>query len=681
MLDDLFDLATHPAIQPLIQRAVAGNPRETLEARLKATETRLDEIQKSSYSRNPRGGRNGQAETPLQVGSIRDQVVGISGRLDEALRFAREGGVNHPEAKERIDDAKMLILELERNSLMPGQTRTAQDRQVADALSGRVRKLRQKVLNRMWSAEDIADASALAADLCAALQTIVMTQGTRPSNQTGSIITDMRAMEDDDGYGRGGLSKGCIPCALGHLGMAAGSMGQAVKADDDERAQRVVGVQKELDMLLAYDWIPAKIAKNTSEEQRVIADYKPQIERLRDQVSACKNKGDVIEAANAATQLWTNFQRDVENLPTPQMAFARPSYGQCTVEIIREADARIDNQYKSFGFVAPSRADLKAESERTDYHTLMSRIVDRTKDLYGVQWLTQPLGGEDAIYIPATNTIIRTAEATNPENYHLQTTIHESVHALLDNPKCFPAGLSSSKAREIGETEADLTTIATMSALGLPLEYGDGTRESAGDYTIDWDAVEKHFGPEMRNRVEWASRWLTEAAQNGTPGGSCPMPAPIPPSPIIAPGVTRSVGTGLQIVGRSGGMGHDTFSHDHDTNVAKYHLSEATGFARGTPKKQKTLEQRLTEYQAKFAGLASRNSNNVERMMTQFENEGVDTTPVMDAIENYRSIERSDYEDPEDYSSAREEAWGEVTDAIESLEVDPDDESFPDADE
>jgi hypothetical protein len=539
LLDDILDIVTHPAVHPLLLQAVMGNPREDLDRRLSAAEKRLDAIQRDGRDRNHRhksatthGGGSGLPE-------IRDQVIGISGRLDEALRFARESGIHHPEAKQRLQDAQMAVLELERCRLMPEQAQTPEERRMAEALAPRVRKLRQKVLNRLWSVEDLADASAAAGDLVTAVQTAVMARDAGGQSPLSN-------MADDDGYGRDGLAKGCIPCALGHLGMAAGSLGRAAIAGPAEQAKRVAMVQKELDMLLAYDWVEQKIAQNTPQEQAVIRDYQPRIVALRDRVSTIRGPADVASVSAEATALWESFKSAVDRLPAPPH-YNRPARRQTPLEAIREADARVDRAYQAYGFIAPRRRDLQAEAERTNYATLMQRVVDTTGGLLGVQWLTQPLFGEDALYIPATNTVIRTAEAKEPENYHLQTTIHEASHALLQNQRCFPAGLTSPKAREIGETEADLVTIATMSELGLPLEYGDGTREAAGDYTVDWTAVRQHFGPEVAQRVQWATGWLVTAAQNGQPAGTCPPPPPIPAPPVLAPGVSRPVGTGLQV--------------------------------------------------------------------------------------------------------------------------------------
>ena len=557
LIDDLIDLATHPAIQPILQRAVIGNPREDLERRLHATETRLDEIQRTT--REKRGRRQKSTTTEVAtLSTLRDQVSSISGGLDEALRFARENGMQHPEAKQRLEDARMAVLELERYELMPQRAGSPEDKRVAQALSPKVRKLRQKILNRMWSVEDLSEASSAAGELTTALQTAVMARDMAQPSPAVALTN----MTDNGGYGRDGLSKGCIPCALGHLGMAAGSLSRAATANPTEQAKRVAIVQKELDMLLAYDWVPEKIAKNSPQEQSVIANYQPQVESLRQQVRDIRSPEDVRSASAAATELWESFKGAVDKLPTP-MAYARPVRGKGSQSIpaIHDQDTLIDEAYRSYGFVAPNRSDLNAMSEPTNYGTLMDHIVQATEEYRDIQWRTQPLSGEDAIYIPYTNTIIRTAEATKPENYHLQTTIHESAHGLLNNLSCFPMGLSSPQARKIGETEADLVTIATMSELGLPLEYGDGTREAAGDYTIDWQAVKKHFGPAMENRVKWAVGWLVTAAQDGVPQGSCPPPAPIPPPPVIALGVNRPVGTGLEI-GRVNTPTSEAFHHD-----------------------------------------------------------------------------------------------------------------------
>ena len=618
LIDDILEIVTHPAIMPFMQRAAAGSPRDDFDRRLADSERRLDDLQRSSRSRRGRG--RGQSDAAgVDLVTLRDRVTVISGTLDEAARF----GLGNPEGDQRVEDARQAVLDLERFALLPEQRGTAADRRVTSAIAKPVRQLRQKLMNRLWSNADLEEASQSAGQIVTALQTTIMAQaaGRTSSSPASSPASDatLSNMSDDGGYGREGLSKGCIPCAMGHMGMTAGSLGRAVNANHTEAAKRVAGVMKELDMLLAYDWVPAKIAQNTPEEQRVIREFIPRVQELRSQVAAVRGQADVKAAADAAADMWASFKESVNALPAPA-AYARPHRHTATVVAIRDRDTRIDRAPRGkdnyFSFIVPSRADLHAEAESTNYGTLMDRVVGATKEYLDVRWLTQPLSGEDAVYIPISNTIIRTAEATNPENYHLQTTVHEAAHALLDNQVCFPAGLSTPGARQVGETEADLTTIAVMNGLGLPLEYGDGTREAAGDYTIDWTAIGKNFGPEMEQRVKWASQWLLTAAQEGVPSGTCPAPAAIAAAPVVAPGVSRPVGSGLQI-GRS--------------------FSRGGGASKPA---DMTIAQQLDVFKSQVENAGRPNSAFVERWVKRFTDSGVEGgDEVMEAVETYRDNE------------------------------------------
>ncbi len=66
-----------------------------------------------------------------------------------------------------------------------------------------------------------------------------------------------------------------------------------------------------------------------------------------------------------------------------------------------------------------------------------------------------------------------------------------------------------------------------------------------------------------------------------------------------------------------------------------------------------------------------RNSLSVEKRLTKLEAQGIDVGPAMDKVEDWRGMERSDFGDAEEWADARTEAWDELIDEIEALDISP----------
>ena len=69
----------------------------------------------------------------------------------------------------------------------------------------------------------------------------------------------------------------------------------------------------------------------------------------------------------------------------------------------------------------------------------------------------------------------------------------------------------------------------------------------------------------------------------------------------------------------------------------------------------------------KILGYKRPNSVAAEKLLYILDSQGVDVSEALDLISDYQSIERSDYDDAEDYAEERESAWDEVLDAIEEM--------------
>lgn len=79
------------------------------------------------------------------VPCTRSHLSTISGSLSEALRFAREGGIAHPEVQSRLMTAEEEVNVMERYDLAPSKVMATEvtERQIIQSYLPRIRKLRQ----------------------------------------------------------------------------------------------------------------------------------------------------------------------------------------------------------------------------------------------------------------------------------------------------------------------------------------------------------------------------------------------------------------------------------------------------------------------------------------------------------------------------------------------------------
>ncbi|MDD5702706.1 MAG: hypothetical protein PHU23_11730 [Dehalococcoidales bacterium] len=95
----------------------------------------------------PDYGPNGREVSTSCINCSRSHLITAAGALDEALRFAREGGIMHPEAVKRISLAEREINIMERVDLSPESILKSpqQDQDMARELVPKVRVLRQNI--------------------------------------------------------------------------------------------------------------------------------------------------------------------------------------------------------------------------------------------------------------------------------------------------------------------------------------------------------------------------------------------------------------------------------------------------------------------------------------------------------------------------------------------------------
>ena len=102
-------------------------------------------------------------EMDIATGCIpcsRAHILGIKGALKEALRFAREDGINHPEVITRVDHATEELLNMERLDLSEEKIQNSpiEQREMVDDIEIDLRELRQFLVNKMDSVDELKQA-------------------------------------------------------------------------------------------------------------------------------------------------------------------------------------------------------------------------------------------------------------------------------------------------------------------------------------------------------------------------------------------------------------------------------------------------------------------------------------------------------------------------------------------
>jgi len=101
------------------------------------------------------------------IACARAHLLAVKGMLNEALRFAREDGVAHPEVITRLDSSGEELVMLERFDWTPEkiQNSPVDEQEIVREALPKVRRLRQQVLNGINSSSDLETAASLSADI------------------------------------------------------------------------------------------------------------------------------------------------------------------------------------------------------------------------------------------------------------------------------------------------------------------------------------------------------------------------------------------------------------------------------------------------------------------------------------------------------------------------------------
>lgn len=176
------------------------------------------------------------AGTSSDIGSTcvpctRAHLLGVRGDLREALRFARESGIDHPEARRRVDHAAEEVVMLERYDLTPEAIAKAppEEQAVIRELLPELRRLRQRLVNEVNDVEDLEVAAIEASSLYERLQA-----RTRRKPAPAPAEPVVPATLPAQGEATGAPAAECSPCKLAAaVGSARAALHQHGLSDED----------------------------------------------------------------------------------------------------------------------------------------------------------------------------------------------------------------------------------------------------------------------------------------------------------------------------------------------------------------------------------------------------------------------------------------------------------------
>lgn len=544
-IDDLFQTLTHPQVLPqvvqLVQRAQQPptDPYAALREQLDAIQTAVSKPAQSGPNAarsvgsgvDDFGGTIGTVvQSPtVDVAAVRDQVVAQAATLKEALRFAREDGIQHPEAQQRVADVQRWAREqvpvLERYDLAP--ERLAQlppdQQRLWEALLPQIRRVRQAALNDLGTTEGVTQTAALAGSLATALQTasVVGSVPTPPLAVDGAYSQYAPDMERDTG---------CIPCANAHLHAVGSVLGKAADVaeagafTDPQVQERLSFAQEELAALFAYDWTDEKIAASPPADKAILNEYAPQLQAIHRQLGQARDTATVRQLADQSRALLEQYDAAVAARPKSEPVFTQ--IATPTVPVTAAGSPKVRSE-RPWLLHQPDTADVVAITAPANTATAFDRLVQAVGDC-GVRVLFRALPATpdyilEGQFDPDTGVIQLNPSALAKDGYALQTLVHEIFHSLVHNRQCLPTP-PAEHGREELQTEDG--TIVTMLRAGFPLETRDGGVMLPGSREIDLDALHHEWPGRDYDNLLWASDWMIAAMESGQAPvcQTCPVP-------------------------------------------------------------------------------------------------------------------------------------------------------------
>lgn len=533
-VDDLLQTLTHPQVMPQIVNWVRQSQQPPTDP-YEALKERLDAIQVAvtapSAGAPPPPAFLATAPAGVDVAAVRDQVVAQAATLKEALRFAREDGIQHPEAQQRVADVQRWAREqvpvLERYELAPerlAQLPPAQ-RQLWESLLPQIRRLRQSALNDMGTTEGVTETAALAGSLATALQTASVVASAPPPPKGASEGAYSQYAPDME------RDTGCIPCANAHLHAVGSVLGKAAEVaeagsfTDPQVQERLSFAQEELAALFAYDWTPEKIAASPPADKAILDVYAPKLQTLQQQLRQARDAATVRRLADRSRALLAEYDAAVAARSAPAAEFAQwvtATEPAAPAGSPRVGGARVWLQHRPTDAEAAALTRPPNTAEAFDH--LQAALEAR-----GVRVRFRAMPATDThflegLYNSANNVITLAPAALSKDSYAVQTEIHEAAHQLLHSPACLP---HPPEDHSVQEQQAEDVTVLTMIRAGLPIETREGDVIEPVGHEIDWSALTAEVGAPTATNLRWASDWILAALQGQplpTIQETCPVP-------------------------------------------------------------------------------------------------------------------------------------------------------------
>lgn len=461
---------------------------------------------------------------PTDLAPILARLTEAGASVDEALRFVREDGVDHPEAVRRLARAQEDLVMLERVDLRPSVLAGLPDgqRQVAEANMQALREARQALHNAPDGGPPTAESIGVASARLEAVTTQL---------RVAKAVT--AAPADGQPYSKYApdmdVSVGCLPCGRAHLAGTVGAMrGVAALAQErgmaDPQVQAgLLAANKELVALWADDWTEEKVAASPPEDREIMEEAIPRLRAAQARLEAAETPEDVA----AVTE---------ELVATREVFMARDlGRGQAAVPAmivkalpVGPGTHRVDRP--DWLYSPPTPLDVAATTVPTDtaraFDSLVGALAQR-----GVKVRIRNLwaNGEsvtEGAFNPDTRTIVMAPAALAKDAYSVQVLSHEAAHALRDVPPCHLYN-EANVAYEDRDEEAlarDVSVVALVKA-GLPIELMNGYELEPGEREIDYSLLQSELPEEAYAALLWEAQWVADALQGAprdysTPG--CP---------------------------------------------------------------------------------------------------------------------------------------------------------------
>jgi hypothetical protein len=556
-MPDFIDLLQVALNHPLGQQAVGhlsrrlmGADEETVQRQREERLDRLFERQTALLERLEAAAPAGTSaavasvavvETPQgDIAQVLSRLTAAGASVDEALRFVREDGVDHPEAQRRLARAQEDLVVLERVDLRPSALAGLPEgqRRAVEANMQAIREARQALHNAPGGGPPTPDSIAQAAARLEGVTTQlrvakVVEEGVTntatpvgpqtpasPGPVTNTATPYSRYAPDME------VSVGCLPCGRAHLAGTVGAMKDvAAKAvergmGDPEVQAGILAAQKELVALWQDDWTEEKVQASPEADRAIMEEAIPRLRAAQARLEAAQTPEDVAAVTEELVETREAFMAaDIERSARPSAPPLVAAIGAVPALVTKALPAgagthRVDPP--DWLYSAPTPVDIAATTVQTDaaraFDSLVGALAQR-----GVKVKVRNLWSDgesvtEGAFNPALRTIVMAPAALSKDAYSVQVLAHEAAHALGDVPPCHTYNEAELPYDERAEEDLarDVSVVALVEA-GLPIELANGYELEPGEREVDYTLLQTELPPDVYAKLRWEARWISDA--------------------------------------------------------------------------------------------------------------------------------------------------------------------------